>query len=769
MCSGDPQGRQSPRAREQPTSARGRSVGRVQQAITRWIQFATVVVALLIVTSTLAGASPGELIVPDPEPGIERTYNDTFRVLASNDPDPAQGASTVQLYSYDSGTIRELNRTVTTQPVQLRENSIRPRDALVIANESDMYQSGLTGYYTVPYQDQWYTLKEWNTRWGQRELRILPLYDADPSRATDTEGRYTVEARNPNGWWDPVFRAEVELNGSKLEVTNPDEAMVHTSKYQTIIERKIESLERHLRYSELAPSEAAARSTAAVPMDNGSEVFQTVDGASTSLVWREGSHDLVRDAYVGFADVLPGVWYRGRYLTHNGQVNTHVPWDYRIDVPADYSERGSCTIGNNTYPFTRWAEYTVLESEASVEKVTVGDIDMQQWGPGSWTTLDDTSSLSEPEPLAVGTHTMTAELQVNVELEKRYGVSSTRCADWDRRRTEARSVTLTREVPIETVNSDDLSIDVYVYDRPGDDVVSVEWTGEQGLAAGAAGWEYVEVQIGEKTMYVTAPWRFFSVSRTTAVEERSASGITDVAASHSYDGRYPAMLRYRMSPARVSVTADQSADRHIWWETTRVDQSGEVEKTPLPATIITTENTGPTPLYSQYAGTLKSTDVVTGESIDVSAVDIWGLPVTTEQQVTRYKQPALNVTIDDGAGTAAITLSDGDGRPISGREVLVDGATRSIVVTNTTGVATVNTDSPIVRARFNGDDWVDSHSTYYVRTQAVGVSSASVVVNAIEVVSYLNAAISNVMIFAEWLVLGIFAVFWIRYMQRPPQ
>ena len=724
---------------------------------------------LLMLTSTLAGAAPGGLTVPDPEPGVERTYNDTFRVLASNDPDPARGSSTVQLYSYDSGTIREFNRTVTTQPVQLMENSIRPRDALVIANESDMYQSGLTGYYTIPYQDQWHTLEAWNTRWGQRELRILPLYDADPSRATDTEGKYTVEARNPNGWWDPVYRATVELNGTKLEVTNPDEAMVHTPKYQTIIERKIESLERHLRYSELAPSETAARKTAAVPMYNGSEVFQTVDGASTSLVWRGGSHDLVRDAYVGFSDVLPGVWYRERYVTHNGQVNTHIPWDYRVDVPADYSERGSCTIGNNTYPFTRWAEYTVLESEASVENVTVGDIDMQQWGPGSWTTLDDTSSRSEPEPLPVGTHTMTAELKVDVELEKRYGVSSARCADWDRRLTETRSVTLTQEVPIEAVNSDNLSIDVHVYDRPGNDVVSVEWTGEQGLAAGAAGWEYVEIQTGEKTMYVTAPWRFFSVSRTTAVEERSTSGITEVAASHSYDGRYPAMLRYRMSPAHVSVTADQSADRHIWWETTRVEQSGAIEKTPLPATIVTTERTGSTALYSQYAGTLKSTDVVTGESIGVSATDIWGLPVTVEQQVTRYKQSALNVTIDDGTGTAVITLEGGDGTPISGREVFVDGATRSMVVTNTTGVATVNTDSPIVRARFNGDDWVDSHSTYYVRTQAVGVSSASVVVNAIEVVSYLNAAISNVMIFAEWLVLGIFAVFWIRYMQRPPQ
>jgi hypothetical protein len=42
------------------------------------------------------------------------------------------------------------------------------------------------------------------------------------------------------------------------------------------------------------------------------------------------------------------------------------------------------------------------------------------------------------------------------------------------------------------------------------------------------------------------------------------------------------------------------------------------------------------------------------------------------------------------------------------------------------------------------------------------------VVDAIEVVGYLSDAVSNVMIFVEWLVLGIFAMFWIRYMRRRP-
>jgi hypothetical protein len=496
-------------------------------------------------------------------------------------------------------------------------------------------------------------------------------------------------------------------------------------------------------------------------------VFPTVDRASIPLVWRGGAHDLVRDAYIGFIDVLPGVWYRGRYVTQAVQVNTHVPWDYRIDVPAAHTESGSCTIGNTTHALTRWADYRLVDSDAAVVGVTAGNISMQQWGPGAWTTLNYTSPRSDRRPLPVGTHTMTAELRIDVEVETRYGVSSARCPEWDRTTTTTRSVTLTRSVPIETVTSDDLAVDVHVYDRPGDDIVAVEWTGEQGLAAGAAGWEAIEVQVGAKTMAVTAPWRFFSVARSTAVEERTASGTAAIPASHSYDGRYPALLRYRMSPATVSVITDQAADQQVWWEPTTATVNGSVAATPLPATIVAPENTAPTPLYDQYAGILKSTDRATGESVAVSARDIWGFPVRTDHQVTRYEQAALDVRIDDARGTATLTLSAPDDTPIDGRPLDVEGATVPTVRTNASGKATVVVASPIVRARFAGDDWQDAHTSYYLRTQAVGVSSASVVVDAIEVAGYLTDALSNIVLFLEWVALGGVAVFWLRYMQRP--
>jgi hypothetical protein len=363
---------------------------------------------------------------------------------------------------------------------------------------------------------------------------------------------------------------------------------------------------------------------------------------------------------------------------------------------------------------------------------------------------------------------MTAELQIDVTLEKSSGVSSARCSEWNRTETVSRSMTITRSVPIETVNSDALAVDVHVYDRPGQDIVSVNWTGQQGLAAGAAGWEYVEVQVGEKRMYVTAPWRFFSVTRNSHVEERRSSGATGVEASHSIGGQYPALLRYRMSPATVEVLADQPADQHVWWETTHVVENGSVPPTALPATIVAPENSAPSPLYDQYAGVLKSTDTATGESVSARSVDVWGTSIDTRARVTRYEQPELTIMVDDAAGTAVLSLVDERGDPIRGRVLYLEGANVSSVTTDSTGNATVALTSTVVRARFQGDDWRTVQSNYYLPTQALGVSNTAIVIDAIEVVGYLTDAISNVMLFVEWLVLGLFAMFWMRSMRRGP-
>lgn len=144
------------------------------------------------------------------------------------------------------------------------------------------------------------------------------------------------------------------------------------------------------------------------------------------------------------------------------------------------------------------------------------------------------------------------------------------------------------------------------------------------------------------------------------------------------------------------------------------------------------------------------------------------MSIHTNASVTRYEQPELTVTVDDAAGIAVLTLVDGAGDPISGRVNHLVGANVSSVTTDSTGDATVAFTRTIVRSRFPGDDRRTVHSSYYLPTQALGVSNTAVVIDAIEVVGYLNDAISNVVLFVEWFVLGLFAMLWMRFMRRRP-
>jgi hypothetical protein len=720
-----------------------------------------------VFTGAVAGTSQ-PAPTPEPIPGVNQTYDGTFRILASDDVDPGRGTSTVHLYEYDNGSISDATRTVSTRPVQLVDDNIRPADALAIAAESDMYHTSLSGHVTVPYRDRWYTLAEWTDTWGEQDLRIVPIYGADPSRATSLDGQYTVEVRNPNGWWDPVHGARVDRTTDGLSVTNPETALVHTADYYAVIDRKRDIIASLLRYSETAPNGTVARETAIVPMDEGREVFPTTAGGTMTPAWTNGSHEVIRDAYVGVLDVTPGAWYRGRYVTPAAQVNAHVPWDYRIQPPANYSANTTCTVGSVDHTATRWAEYRVIDSNASVRNVTAGPIAMQQWGPGAWTTLNFTSPLSEPRPLPVGAHTLSADLRVDVEVEARWGVTSAACPSWARTETVTRSLTVTRSVPIETVDSENLTVDVHVYDRPGEDVVAVNWTGRQGLAAGAAAWEVVEIQVGGKTLYVTAPWRFFSVARNTHVETRRANGTVEVPASHSINGTYPALLHYRMSPATVQVVTEQAADRRVWWEPTETVANGSIEATPLPATVVAPANAEPSPLYDRYAGVLQSPAVTTGENVSAQAVDVWGLPVTTNATVTRYERPVLILTTFDDTRLARVILQSGDGVPLRGREIHLEGADVPSVRTDDEGTATVGVTGPVIQARFAGDDWRTDRPRYFLPAQSAAVSSVTAVVGPIEVVGYLSDAVSNVLLFVEWVALGLFALVWLRYVRTRP-
>lgn len=748
------------------------------------------IVIVLVLVSTLFNAgvvaqSASSPTVPEPVPGVDRTYDETFRILASEDPDPFYNTTTIQVPEYQAdGSVTVVNETVGTYPFKLDARNLRPTETVQTAYGTDVYFTSLQDQAgTIPYQDTWEPLDSYVSSGMYLKTRIYPLQNVSYGTATSTDGNFRVEVLNTNGYWNPVYNAEVQPDSSTdgYYVANPSAALVHVPEGEWIITRKVEALRSLLQYSELAPSEAAARSTAVVPMEGGSELYPSQNGASAGLYWRSGSFALVRDAYIGVSDMPPGVWYEGQYVTQSHQTNAYVPWDYRVEAPSDYSVSDTCTHthtrGNTTYtethPKTNWANYQILDSNATVN-VTIENSSVTQQmyrlgGPGGvWSTYDDINgTLHELSP---GDYTLVAELTVEAEMESEYGVTSTECSEWDRQDTTTRSTTVTYSIPVHVIEWDSpaLEIEATLYDKPGNDVLAIEWSGDQELTE--MPWQDITVTIGEKTARIVSPWHFYSVSQNDAVEERTSSGTSTVAAGHSFDDRYPRLLRNRVAVANVTVKLDERANAPSWWREDHEIVDETVPGTSLPSTILAPDNADTTHLYREYAGIILGNDDAMGESVSIEARTPFNMPVDqTSINVVPYEESKLELWVSDNNGTSTLVMRLTDpstGLPLPGRTISLRGAATDTVTTNSSGMATATPTGTNIMATFDGDDWRTPRSTYYLGDTEGVVTGLGVIGGVTDLFGYIDMGISNTVLIIEWITLGAFALWWVRFREQ---
>lgn len=756
----------------------------------------------LVVFGTAGALSPtAEPGIPQPEPGVNKTYNETFRILASNDPDPGFTTTTIEVPKYEGdGSVTVVNKTVGTFPVRLVSRELQGNfwstKALEAAYMTDAYYTKLEGYQKIPYKDTWPSLASFReSGWGI-DTRIIRLTNMSYGNATSTDGEFRVEVLHKKRFWLPVYRANVTETETETEssytVANPSEAVVLDPRGQWHFQRKRAGLRALLRYSELAENEKQAREKAAIPMEDGEEVYPTTDGGTAPLVWR-GSAVLVKDAYIGILDLERAAWYRGEYVTDGWEVTSRVPWDYRTEAPGNYSESASCTVEHthteththnnsththtdtetHTYPKTNWADYRILTTEEEVNVTISNDTYSQQLyrgsGAGIWQTYDP--STDTHHSLSPGTYTLTANLTIKTTLRRHYGVSSEECSTWEKTDTVARTVTRTYSEPVRTVPNDarNLSINVTIYDKAGNDVVAINWSGDQRLEQNP--WRQISIAIGNKSMDVESPWHFYSVTQNTAVEERSGSGTTAYNASHSYDGQYPALLRNRVSVANVTVRLSRSPGQRSWWRETHTVVADRIPSTPLPDTIIAPDNTGMTPLYDEYAGVYLSNDEAMNESVYVYADTAFGKLITnTSVNVVRYHNSTLDIWLEEQNGTERVgmRLTDAQtGAPLSNRTLNLTGMNRSTITTSANGTAYAEPTKTLVSARFSGDDWQITRSKYYASAHDGLATGFGFLSTANTVFGYIDVAISNVALVVEWVALGLFAYWWMRF--RSPQ
>jgi hypothetical protein len=754
----------------------------------RFSLFVTVLLATSLVIAPITvvyGAGLGPIYhIPSAEPGIEKTYDDTYRVLANNDEDI--NPKNVSYTGY-------FENDYPAQPVELGRATLSPSQSLRYSTTTDVYIRDLSDYNAIPVKDEWepYSSMPFYTETQFINVHEMNTYDGPKSN----DGEWFVRVTNQYGEWRPVYNADVKWDSSTEEhyVSNPDDALVHLADHESIISRNLHAAEQYTQYAQNS-------GRVAIPKMNGRELFPTSNGAGMSRKWGQNNFNTVRDAWVGINDVTGSAWYRDRYVSGGDPTRgAYVPYDHRAVAPADFSRSATCkkththdnSTHSHTYPKTEWAEYDLLNSTANVTSVRLdrpgftGDSEWNQFGEVTWLAIEDRTSRTFKYPR--GDYTLTATLEVTTEVETRWGVTSSKCSEWNKTSVSTNTHTTQYSVPVTITDWDspNLEIDVAHIDGAGHDRLAVRWKGDQDFPSDP--WKTINVNIGNKTIQLTSPWRFYGISRNDEVEVRTGGGSTTHDATHTHNDRWPTIYRYETGVANVTSAFPQTGeDNQAWGYTSTVDSqvSTTLPVAPLPANVNDPQNDHPTDLYTHHVIDVRSSDLNTGETAIVDASNPFGAALdgkraSGEPQVKVYNQPyeatALNMTEVDVSSTGVghegvLVLTDTDGNTIKDRKITViqDDGTTSTVTTDSNGRAKIAWDGPVLRAQFDGDVFWSPGDPYYKGDRLLHILPPSP--SSFEAVGtvgeYISASISNVLIFVEWLALGIFAVWWVRTRRR---
>lgn len=748
-----------------------------------------ILLAACLVVAPVAVVSAGGLdplySIPNPDPGVSKSYDDTYRVLANND---------VDLHPDNVSYTGYFQNDFPQYPINLGESTHSPSQVLRYAATGDVYVTSVTPTSSIPYQDYWLPYAS-VASYADTQFFLVHgnnTYDGP----TDSSGKWFVRVTNPYGDHRPVYDAEVgwdEVN-ERLYVANPDTALVHTAVYGGPGTRAAHAAQRYSEYAD-DPSRVA------VPLFEGAELYPTTDGGTMSQRWGQGPYDTISDSWVGINGIFGAVWYRDSYVSGGTPMRgAYVPYDFRASAPPDYSQSDYCTRihrhtttgGNSTvtwnhthyYPKTEWATYRLVDANATVTSVRLdrpgfsGDAEWRQTTDVSWVAMDDSGRhYAYPR----GNYTLTATLEVQATIETEWGVTSSECSEWTNTDTDTYAVTTTYSVPVTITDWDspNLELDVAHIDGPGHDRLIVQWSGDQDLPGDP--WRQIAVAIDNKTVQLNSPWRFYGVSRNDEVDVRTAGGSSMHDATHTHGDRWPAIYRYETSVANVSIGMPQTHNKdQDWGYLERVDSqlATTLPGAPLAAGVDDPENAPPTDIYSRYVLEVRSSDLATGEAVTVQASTPFS-PLVQSDQIDVYQRPYAEsvlrlVDVNESATSkdyeGVLVLTNTSGNPLAGKPLHVrqrDG-TEWTVMTDGAGRADIAWDGLMIRARYGGDIWFSPASPYYCGDSLFHVVPPTLDAFAPigSVGEYLQASISNALLFAEWVLLGVFAVWWVRMRRR---
>lgn len=669
-----------------------------------------------------------------------------FRLLTNNDLRPNGTADHDNIYSIPSALIQQ--REVAGGPPLLR-----------IDNRTlTLYQMAQYGMLTDSYRENLYNPVRLSTNSSWTDFKDVNVVDTHflGFTANESHGQWTNESRliwakteSEPGWRRvrnaKVFRKSTDSEHSlgELYIKNKAEAEIYDGdpiNYTAFNRQVVKET-----FIDTGPSKSQ------VVMADGDPRYR-LENATVSGYW-QGDKTVIMDHYASIARITEGAVYDDFWLVNPSGINVTVLNDYRVKTPSNYESTSQCTyVENNetkTGNTTKFETWTRINQDSTI-RLNHGGTYYQSDG--------FIFHINNPRETK-----LTPYSQASITFKHTYGKEST-CPNSGWSTTETVTVSNTYNSTsqnIKPVTAKDLNITVYIADKGYEKNLYFQVQGNQHPSVNPL--ETIEFtasgpRVDNKRVILQTPWIFIPQSLYDRVEMRQ-QGYNE--------WKYPsthanAPLHYLQRDYLDGTSYTYSGQSNIRITSDKRVQSQVFEGVSVSPYV--NDTYGNIELYKTIGGKVMK---VPGDrklnNPTAYATDIFGN--RWEVDVVRRQYSETDVTISTNDGVIHGQLTDGNGTGVPGRTIQLYGAKNSSVTTGPNGqfTAYVAADAGITTMEFNGDPLQSNRETYYEAVKA-SVTTPTNMANMIGTpIGYVSAMISNLMLFVEWILLGLFITWWIKY------
>lgn len=704
-------------------------------------------------TQRTIGVSPPPIDSSEGNPLIENE-DGAYRILTNNDHELNGTDEYDTMYSIPVARLEQRTVADGSPLMRVDNRTLTLSQAAQFGLLTDSYRENLYLPVQLPTNDTWQTLDD---------VEIVDTTFLGFS-ANETHGQWTGNGRfiwvktESGVGWKPVRNAQVFLERTESEystgefyIDNPSEAEVYNGDVINYTEFNRQVVEE--TFIDTGPDRSQ------VVVSEG-EPRYSLGNASVSGHW-VGEQEVIADQYASTARIDGGAVYDDFWLVNPDGINVTVLNDYRLQTPPRYESESQCTYtsGNETKygTDTKWEEWTRTDYENTVRLYHDGTYYEPHTGEYIF-------NIENPQDSALVPYSRT-----EVTFTHEYGVDST-CPGNDWSESETVTVSNTYNATshnIKPATAEDLDITVYLIDRGYERNVYFDTIGDKRPEVNPL--DKIELvaegdRVGQKNLILRTPWMFVSQSLYDRVEMRQEGfdewryPSTEANASlHHLHRDYLDANRYKISAqGNIGVNVDEKERSQVY------------------------EGVSVSPYVNSTAGNVELYETIGAQITEIPgdrvlnnprayATDVFGNE--WEVDVVKREYVETNIELESSGSRIDGQLLDSDGDGVAGKELTLSGARNSTVTTGSNGEFTIYIadGAPITSVEFGGDSYRAELSTYYDSSQK-RITTATNMMNVIGTpLGYVSDMISNLMIFIEWLVLGLFIVYWIRYRDQEPR